>query len=176
MTIKMGFKLLLGLCVSVLPIGCATDTQTGALAGAGVGGVAGGVLGSVFHAPLAGAALGAGTGALIGGSAGAQSDAQKQQAQMQAAAAASGPPMTIGDVIELTRTNTPEGIIINQIRSTRSAFTLSTADIQLLQDNRVSPNVIVEMQARPPGYYYPRRYYGYPPPPPPAVGVGVIVR
>jgi hypothetical protein len=65
--------LILGLLLSVIADGCATQTQTGAVvggaAGAGVGAVVGGIVGGGKGAAIgaaAGALLGAGTGALIG--------------------------------------------------------------------------------------------------------------
>jgi len=76
--------------------------------------------------------------------------------------AAAGPPMGVGEVIEMTRQGIREDIIINQIRATRSTFVLSTGDLSLLQSNQVSPNVITEMQYHRPQVMYRRPYrYGY---------------
>ncbi len=171
-TIKRGTGILLVLGISVMGTGCATDTGTGALVGAGAGGGIGTLLGAATGHPLVGAAVGAGTGALVGGAVGNNMDAQKQQAQAQAAAIAAGPPMGLAEVIDMTRKGIDEGIIINQIRNTRSTFMLSNGDIDLLQQNRVSPNVIMEMQHRPPVVYRRPPPYYYAPPPPVAIGFG----
>jgi outer membrane protein OmpA-like peptidoglycan-associated protein len=78
--------------VSILAIalvGCATKTQTGALAGSGIGAVVGAVAGqAIGHstgATLAGAAIGAGVGGLTGAAIGNYMD--KQEAAMQQALA-----------------------------------------------------------------------------------------
>jgi len=52
---------------SVMSVGCATDTGTGALIGGGTGAAIGGLAGAATGHPLVGAALGAGAGAVVGG-------------------------------------------------------------------------------------------------------------
>ncbi len=63
-------------------------------------------------------------------------DAQAQQQRMG-----------IADVIALSQAKQNDQIIINQIRSTRSTFTLTVSDLDMLKNNGVSDAVIAEMQA-----------------------------
>jgi surface antigen len=151
-----------------------SNTAGGALIGGGTGAALGGLA-----AGGRGAVVGALAGGVVGGAVGNSMDQQEKranQARLAAAESRVGPPMGIADVIQVTRQNWTEAMIINQIRATGSTFQLSMEDIRLLQANNVSPNVIVEMQSRPPVRYV-RRGYDYPPPPPVVpVGVGVIVR
>ena len=172
-------RILLTTCVlaaTCLTTGCETMTGTGALAGAGAGGLLGGLVGGGR-----GAVVGAGVGALTGGAIGNSMDAQAKQDQARAAAAAqAGPPMSVIDVANVTKQGWTEAMIISQIRNTNSTFQLTPGDINYLQQSNVSPNVIVEMQNRPPVVYRPRTYYAPPPTviyaPPPPVGVGVVIR
>ncbi len=145
-----------------------------------------GLIGGGIGAGL-GAAAGGGKGALIGGLAGTAiggligNDADNQQKHAQQARvmaaeaqanAVQGPQVGITDVIQMTKQGQREDIIINQIRGTNSTFQLSMADISLLQENQVSPNVIAEMQTRRPmrvvqqQVVMPARYYYAPPPRP----------
>ena len=131
------------------------------------------LLGAATGHPLVGAAVGAGTGALVGGAVGNNMDAQKQQAQARHNRLRPARRWGLAaGVIDMTRKGIDEGIIINQIRNTRSTFMLSNGDIDLLQQNRVSPNVIMEMQHRPPVVYRRPPPYYYAPPPPVAIGFG----
>jgi hypothetical protein len=87
------------------------------------------------------------------------------------------------DIIQMSRDNMSDTMIINQIRSTNSAYLLSVEDLRMLQANSVSPRVIEEMQMRRPATRQiiyqerPAPVYVYPPPPPRGyVGVGVYAR
>jgi surface antigen len=157
------------------PGGTPNNTGTDALAGGALGAGAGALLGAAAHAPVAGAliggALGAGTGAAIGSNqdrtqavqanANAYAQAQAVQAQQR---------ITPPQVVDMVSKGVDEANIINQVRQYGCA-PLSTDDLVYLQQCRVSPRVIAEMQAAaqrppavvygpPPGYYY-RRPYGY---------------
>jgi predicted lipid-binding transport protein (Tim44 family) len=175
--------------------GCSTMSNTGkgALAGGGIGAGVGALVDRATGGKGGtGAIVGGAAGALIGGSIGNEQD-QKEKAAAQAQAyAATHPPVSVDDVIRLTQERTPEALIINQIRSTNSVYALSTEDVERLNANGVSPQVIMEMQNRrsdaphtryvvappPPGaviYAAPAPVIVAPPPPPP-FGVGVIIR
>jgi hypothetical protein len=186
----------IAITLAVLPfaVGCSSMSNTGkdALVGGGVGAGVGALVDRATGGKGgAGAIIGGTAGALIGGAIGNEKD-QKEKAEAQAQAyAAAHPPVTVDDVIRLTQDRTPENLIINQIRTTNSVYTLSTEDVERLNANAVSPNVIMEMQNRRPGTI-PARVVAVPPPgpvyvvgpppppviyaPPPPVGVGVIIR
>jgi hypothetical protein len=190
--------LTVAMALAVLPfsVGCSSMSNTGkdALVGGGVGAGVGALVDRATGGKGgAGAIIGGATGALIGGAIGNEQD-QKEKAAAQARAyAAAHPPVTVDDVIRLTQDRTPESVIINQIRTTNSVYQLTNEDVERLNANGVSQNVIIEMQNRrgdcpprgpryvavpPPGPVY---VVGPPPPPvyvvgppPPPVGVGVI--
>jgi hypothetical protein len=172
------------LAPALLLTGCATNTETGALAGGGIGGLVGAGLGSLAHAPVAGAALGAGVGALTGAAVGNEKDRKEAQQQQAQAVAASVQAQTQGmtDIAQMTQQKTPDDIIINHIRTSPVVYNLAPNQIQWLRENGVSDAVIREMQMT--LYRVPRRVYVegpvYGPPPavvveegpPVAVGVG----
>src|SRR5437899_3308072 len=55
------------------------------------------------------------------------------------------PPMSIQDVIDLSKAKVGEDVILNQIKSTRSAFELTSKDILDLKKEGVSDRVISAM-------------------------------
>ena len=174
-------SLLLGLSFLVLT-GCQTANQTnGAVGGTVIGGALGLGIGALTRNPGAGLAIGAGTGALVGTAVGANKDIQEAKAAQaqRDAYAASHPPLTLTDIVQLSNNGTSEAVIMQQMATTNSVYNLTAADIQYLQGANVSQRVILEMQRRTPGnvvVVQPRPVYvvpAYPPPPPVAVGVGV---
>jgi len=117
-------------------------------------------------------------------------DAYRQQARADATARHLG--MT--DVMQMAREGQSDDVIINQIRTTNSAYTLSAEDLRMLRENNVSDRVIMEMQNRRADAHPRMRYVHVPPPapvymigppppppvfvvgpPPPVVGVGVRI-
>jgi hypothetical protein len=155
--------------------GCATQTETGALAGAGLGGLGGALIGSAVHAPVAGAAIGAAAGAVTGAAVGNAED--RKEAHNAAVAAAQARALGLTDVAQMAQQGVPDNLIINQIRTSPTVFHLSATDITWLRENRVSDVVIGEMQNT--VLRTPRRVYMEGPPvvvveepPPVAVGVG----
>ena len=190
--------LLLALAPSLGGCAGASHTAEGAGVGALLGTGTGALLGSATGHTGAGALLGLGAGTLIGGAIGNENDRRERDSLVQAkneaeARSQQGSPMGMTDVIQLARQNVGDEVIINQMRSTRSTFQLSTEDIRSLKENGVSDRVIVEMQNRRPEtapryvpyHARPRYYYGppppvliyeAPPPPPPGNGVGFVVR
>ena len=82
------------------------------------------------------------------------------------------PPMTINDVITLSKQGVSDSVIIHQMEATQSRFRLTTGGIIELKNAGVSETVIDEMVERSgaihhaysayPYYgYYPYPYYGY---------------
>jgi hypothetical protein len=130
------------------PCGCANNTQTDALGGGILGAGLGALMAGPRHA-LAGAAIGgavgAGTGALVGNSQD-KVDQQRKDYAIAAANAQAQRQMSIDEIVQLSQRGTPDDIIIQQISSTGSRFALTSADINYLQDQRVSGRVINYMQ------------------------------
>src|SRR5947209_940011 len=142
--------------LAILPFagGCSTMSHTaeGAAVGGAAGAGIGGLIGAANHGKVGqGALIGGLAGAAIGGLVGNEKDMQEKKAAEARAYAAAHPPVTVDDVIRLTQDRTPEGVIINQIRTTNSIYTLSTEDVEKLNANGVSQAVIMEMQNRRPG-------------------------
>jgi uncharacterized protein YcfJ len=173
----------------VLATGCAsmTPTEQGVLGGGALGGVTGAIVGNAVGNTGAGAAIGAGVGALAGGATGNAIERAENravvQAQAQQQAQQTVRQLGMTDIVQMTQGGVSDQVIIGQIHSTGSIYTLSPTDIQWLKDNRVSDAVIMEMQqsasrvrpvvyGRPPAraVYVAEPVYVYPPPP--VVGVG----
>jgi hypothetical protein len=158
----------------VLCCGCESmnNTQSGALGGGLVGAALGTVVGVAARNPLAGAAIGgavgAGTGALIG-----NSEDRREERWQRRAAAVAAQQLTVYDIAHMSQQHLGDNLIINQIRTTNSAFSLSPDDINWLKQQGVSDPVVMEMQTRRPiivqgggpAYVYPA--------PGPVIGVGV---
>jgi Glycine zipper len=171
-----GKSVLLGLAFLSLT-GCQTQNQTnGAVGGGLIGGALGLGVGALTHNPAAGLAIGAGTGALVGTAVGADKDIREAKAAQQQAQAyaAAHPPLQLTEVVQLSSQGVPPDQIMRQIVNTNSYYNLTPADLQYLNNERVSPTVIALMQQRTPGapvMMVPARpvYYA---PPPVAVGIG----
>ena len=185
---------------SWLSTGCSSMSNTekgvglGGLIGAGVGTAVGAATGDTGTGAVVGGLLGAG----VGGLAGADADARdREQADIRRAAAeaqATPGPVGLTDVVQLTQRGVSDDVIINHIRQSRSTYRLSTQDILMLQENKVSDRVINEMNtsltriglSQPPRTVIVREtapttviyergpYWGHPVyvAPPPPVGVG----
>ena len=148
--------------------GCATNTQTGALAGAGIGGAAGALIGSAAHVPVAGAVIGAAAGTMIGASAGASADEAERRKAVQQEVAARGGPLSLEQIRDMVHNNVGDAVIMDQIRLTRTVFQLTPEQITWLHTEGVSDAVIQYMQR---SGYVPRRVV-YVEQPTPVVGVG----
>jgi len=180
----MNTKLWIGGLLSISLCGCSTMNNT--QAGAATGGVLGAGIGALAarHNPLVGAAIGGGAGALLGGAVGSHEDrAEKRHADAVQAAqqqyAATHPQLSLTDIVQMSQLHHSDTIIINQIRTTNSYFSINAADVTYLREQGVSEGVIVEMQnRRGPGPVYVNQPRGVvvvePPPPPVGVGVGVV--
>ena len=125
--------------------GC-SSTEKGAVGGAIVGvGV--------------GAAVGGGSGALIGGAAGAAGgaiigasleDSDRDRLQEQSPDTLhkldTGQKLSKQDIVNMTNAGFSNDVIIDQIRATKSQFSLSSQEIIDLKNEGVSQSVIDEMQ------------------------------
>jgi hypothetical protein len=142
------------LAATIIISGCTTPygqpdrTATGALAGGMIGAGTGALIGNAAgHHTATGAAvggiLGLATGALIG-------NAMDQQHRAALAAHApqtlqridQGQPLGVADIKALAKAGVSDEVIISQIRSSRVAFRLTTAEIIDLKDSGVSQKVI----------------------------------
>lgn len=156
--------------------GCATNTGRGALAGGGIGALTGAAIGSATGRPGAGAALGAGIGALTGGAIGNAMDEQEKRSEIVQAAARNTPgPMSIYDVVNMARNGVGDDLIISQIHSSGSSFTLSPDDIVRLRQEGVSEKVVQTMMNTPrrPVVIQRAPVYVVDPYPPPPVHFGI---
>lgn len=170
--------------LSSLGSGCASMSNTGkgALAGGGLGAATGALIGSTKGkagvGAVAGAAIGTVAGALVGGAA----DENQRKTEAAIAAANAPPPLSLEDVVNLSRNGTSDDIIVRQIHNTGSTYHLNSEQIIWLQNNGVRDGVIRAMQQtehRPVRHVYtqaPVYVVPAPPPPPPPIGFGVMIR
>jgi uncharacterized protein YcfJ len=139
-----GSAVLLSGCVN--PDGTQNNTGTGALVGGAMGALTGAAIGGRNHGgqdALIGAAAGALAGGLIGNAADREQEARlKAQAPQTYERVDQGAPLSIADVKALAKAGISEGVIINQIRSSRTVFHLSAADIIDLRDAGVTDKVV----------------------------------
>jgi hypothetical protein len=163
--------------VLLLTCGCTglENTDRGAATGGILGGILGLGVGAITHHPLAGAAIGAGAGALAGGAIGNAED--RAEAKAVAAARAAHPPLSLEDVARMAQQRVSDAVIINEIRTTNSFYSLNADHVIWLKQQGVSDYVIAEMQSRTPIYGPPGpRVVVVEPQPPVAVGVGFVGR
>lgn len=171
---------------AVLLSGCESmnNTEKGAVGGGLLGAGAGALVGAALHRPAAGALIGGAAGAVTGAAVGNHVDrVEERQAAEAAALQSSRGPVSVQDVATMALNHISDDVIINQIRTSGTVFSLNPNDIYYLKQNGVSDGVIEEMQAT--RYRVPRRvyvadpYYApvyYAPPPPVGVGIGVRIR
>lgn len=154
-----------GVLVAILASsGCEhmSNTAKGGLVGGGLGAGLGGIAGGGKGA-LVGGLIGTGIGGLVGNDmdqqerrdkdtrlAIAEAKANANTLPPPAPVAAPAAPLGMADVIQMSRDNMSDTMIINQMRTTNSTYLLSVEDLRLLQANGVSQPVIEEMQRRRP--------------------------
>lgn len=159
---------LCGAALALLTVGCQNPAgQTnhagnGALAGGAIGAGTGAIIGSTSgdagEGALIGGAIGAVTGAIIGNSIDqSQRENVQQQSPQTMARVDTGQPLGLADIKALARAGVSDEIIISQIRSSRTMYRLSTAEILYLKDAGVS-NRVIDFMINTPSLY--------PPPPP----------
>ena len=157
-------------------------TEQGAVGGGLLGGTAGALIGSTTGHTGAGAAIGAGLGAVSGGLIGNSIEESEHKAKAVAASSAVPAPgqLSLSDIAQMAQQGLSDGVIIGQIRTTRSVFILSPEQLAWLKQQGVSDGVVMEMQQTasrvPPPHarVYARPVYVEPVyvAPPPPVGFG----
>src|SRR6266481_83928 len=152
------------LSVAVLPVllacGCSSmsNTDRGVLGGGAIGAGTGALVGNALGHTGAGALIGAGVGAVTGGLIGHSEDKREERAEARAIAAANAKALGLTDVAQMTRAGVSEGVIISQIRTSPTVFSLSATDIVWLKEQGVGDHIINEMQLTARGYR--QRIYG----------------
>jgi osmotically inducible lipoprotein OsmB len=171
------------LCVSVTVCGCSNmnNTEKDAALGAGAGA---GMFALLTRGNPVAAVFGGLVGGLIGGSIGNSEDHReaRDKAVQAAVVAQARNQMSYEDIVQLSYKNTPPRMIIDQIYSSGSVFSLTTQDVIYLRERGVSDEVIGVMQSRrsvvvPAGGVFvqgPPVVYVDSPPPPPVGGVVVV--
>jgi len=128
------------------PDGTQNNTGSGALIGGVFGALTGAAIGGRNHGgqdALIGAAAGALAGGLVGNSMDREQEARlKAQAPQTYAKVDQGQPLSLADVKALAKAGISEDVIISQIKSSRTVFHLSAADIIELRDTGVSDKVV----------------------------------
>jgi hypothetical protein len=164
------FPLPVCLLVTMFFGGCMSPYKSdqGALFGGLLGAGTGAVVGSALHAPGAGAAIGAGVGALSGAAVGSALDEQdaKNRAMIAQQFGRQIPanPVSVPDVINMTRAGVDEELIFNHVRTHGVAAPLQAQDVIVLQQQGVSKRVIAVMQEPPPVQQQPMVIQQAPPP------------
>jgi len=147
---KRLYSLLTVLILALAISGCETN-KTRIAEGAGIGGavgaLAGGIIGhqsgSGVGGALIGGAVGAGAGALVG----AQINKPNAQAAQSTQAVQATSPLTIQQVVDLTKQGATGDDIIAKIKATNSKYSLTPDDLNYLRKQGVSQRVIEAMQA-----------------------------
>jgi Zn-dependent alcohol dehydrogenase len=199
----MKYHLTVTMTMAILALsntGCSSLSNTEK--GAGIGGALGAGIGTAVGAatgnPKTGAVVGGLLGAGVGGAMGNEADERDRERQhsrdmaqlSQQQAAVDARKLGMIDIVQLNQNGIDSRVIINQIRATGSSYSLSTADIQYLTEQRVPSDVIVAMQqaqpqanntraprtvyVREPSYVYERPVPVYVGPPSPQFGVTYI--
>jgi len=147
-----GWTSLCILAVIVCTSGCESPSHAdkgallGGLGGAGVGALVGNAMGNTG----AGAAIGAGVGALSGAAIGAGLDdvEAKNRAMIEARLGRPLPPgsVTIQEVLTMTQARVDDNLIINHIRAHGMVAPPTANDLIVLQQQGVSPRVVMVMQ------------------------------
>lgn len=129
----LSLLLISALCLT----GCASmgeKTKTGAVAGGLLGAIAGGIVGHQSGHGLEGAAIGGAAGALGGGVIGNQMDKKALTANPEH--------ITVIKLVEMTKNNIPDAVIISEIKRTKSVYDLTSEVITYLKENGVSHRVV----------------------------------
>lgn len=122
---------------ALLAAGCQSagpKTTTGAVTGGLIGAAAGGIIGHQSGRGLEGAAIGAGVGALGGGLIGHQFDKEAIKTNPNH--------LSLTRVAEMGKQGAPDSVIIDEIRSTNSVYSLDSETISYLKNNGVGDKVI----------------------------------
>lgn len=131
----------------VAPDGSPDRTGGGALTGGAIGAGAGALIGSTSGHAGEGALIGAAVGLISGGLIGHSMDQEerarlREQSPVTYQRVEQGTPLSIADIKALARAGIEDDIIVSQLRTSRSVYRLSTAEIIDLRDAGVSNKVI----------------------------------
>lgn len=157
------------LALTLVSAGCETPegrpdyTASGALGGAAIGAGTGAIIGSQSGHAGGGAAIGGLVGALAGGLIGNAMDQQQRetlsrQSPQTLQRVDQGQPLGLADIKALTKAGVSDEVIISQIRQSRTAYRLTTAEIIDLKDAGVSEKVI-DFMINSPSLYSPAPRY-----------------
>jgi uncharacterized protein YcfJ len=129
------------------PDGQTDRTATGALTGAAIGAGGGAIIGHQTGHGAEGALIGGAIGALTGGIMGNAMDQQQRETLSRQSPQTlhrleQGQPLGLADVKALSKAGVGDDVIISQIRQSRTAYRLTTAEIIDLKDAGVSEKVI----------------------------------
>lgn len=157
----VGMLLLTG-CMT--PEGDYDRTATGALGGGAIGAGTGAIIGSQSGHAGEGALIGGAIGAITGGLIGRSMDQQQHETLQKTSPQTlqrieAGQPLGLADIKALARAGLSDDIIISQIRQSRTAYRLTTAEIIELKEAGVSEKVIDFMINTPSLYPPPPRRY-----------------
>jgi outer membrane lipoprotein SlyB len=128
------------------PDGTQNNTGSGALIGGAMGAITGAAIGGPRNGGE-GALIGAAAGVIAGGLIGNSMD-QEQEARLRAQSPQTyikvdqGQPLSVADVKALAKAGISEDVIISQIKSSRTVYHLSAADIIDLRDTGVTDKVV----------------------------------
>lgn len=133
----MRTKVILFLAALLICAGCETagpKTKTGAIGGGLLGATIGGIVGHQSGHGLEGAAIGAATGAVAGGLIGNRMDKR--------AMAVNPNHIPLTKIVEMISKGTPDAVIIDEIKRTRSVYDLNSELITYLKKNKASDRLI----------------------------------
>ena len=125
------------LVLLVFTAGCASmgdKSKKGSVVGGLLGAAAGGIIGHQSGHGVEGALIGGAAGAIGGGLIGNSMDKK--------ALATNPDHITVIKIAEMSTQGIPEGVIISEIKRTRSVYELSSEVITYLKENKVSDRVI----------------------------------
>jgi len=122
--------------IAVLLAGCMSPVGPNQATGTAVGAATGAIIGGSLRNDPGDALIGGVIGALIGALAGKDVDDVTRQHVSQ------GQPLTLEDVKELAKAKVGDDLIISQIKSTRTVYRLSSAQIIELKNAGVSQKVL----------------------------------
>lgn len=130
----------------VFVLSACAENKTRIGEGAGIGGVlgaaAGGIIGHQSGRGVEGALIGGAVGAAGGAVVGAQIEKPKKDA-----AATTEKPLTMQDVVDLTKKGASSDDIITKIKASNPKYSLTADDLEYLRKEGVSQRVIETMQA-----------------------------
>ena len=122
--------------------GCASNTGTGVITGVVLGATAGGIGGGGT-----GALIGSAAGLIVGGLVGAALDERDRKVMQKSSPRTvermdRGDCLTLNDIIKLSQSGVSDDAILEYMKATFSAYSLSQAQIRRLMDAGVSAKIV----------------------------------